>query len=267
MQCILAMQKRARAAGCTRVPPRSQSRSTAQYAVPGNNAQFYTRQDWRPYTSLYRRDEIGLKVSKLAWGCGKTRNQRSTLEVKRRKTGKLERDRERGTRIERTKKGNLIYFTLYRKIGIHMSVYTQKYVSPLPGWYGFIHALNSSGGFFLFPWSFSFSCALCFPTALPTLQLPLTSVLFSVHSYPLATEQTTTATSSGKRCLSLFHGSPFAFSATTLIGATARGISDVSFVDRVVGRVGRRNETGKKSFNFFRSSRSGIRSFYTWKTV
>lgn len=40
---ILLMQKRARAAGCTRVPPRSQSRNAVQYAAPGNNAQFYTR--------------------------------------------------------------------------------------------------------------------------------------------------------------------------------------------------------------------------------
>lgn len=112
-----------------------------QYAMPGKNAQFYTR---ARLTSIYvlilaRRNP--LKSFKTCLGPWQDRGtNREHLEIKR--EGRLERGRER----EREKKGNLIYFTLYRKTGI----YTQNYVS-LPRRYGFIHALNSSGGFFLFP--------------------------------------------------------------------------------------------------------------------
>ena len=152
------------------------------------------------YISLYRRDEIRLKVSKLASGL--RQNEEPTLGVKRRKTGANLKEPERERERERERKReNLIYFTLYRKTGIHMSVYTQKY--------GFIHALNSSGGFFLFPWSSSFSYALCFPVLPPppspfSTTIPTTPVVFSVHLYPLAREQRPLPPPPRARCLSIF---------------------------------------------------------------
>lgn len=61
------------------------------------------------HTSLYWRDEIRLKVSKLASGAvARQRDQQRTFGDKAgRKTNLREGERER--------KGNLIYFTLYRK--------------------------------------------------------------------------------------------------------------------------------------------------------
>lgn len=68
-------RKETAAPGCTRVPSRRcfLARIGIQYGVADNNAQFYTGQDWRPYTSpsstderVGGRDEIRLEVSKPA---------------------------------------------------------------------------------------------------------------------------------------------------------------------------------------------------------
>ena len=144
-----------------------------------------------------------------------------------------------------------------------MSVYTQKYVS-LPWWYGFIHALNSSGGFFLFPWSSS--CAVCFPVLPPPPPRPSTttpnfcSLLCSLVPTCKGTDHYRHLLGQGV-CLSLsLSVSPsrgslslslslslFAFSATTLIEATASEYSDVSFVCTVDRREGKdENGTGKR---------------------
>lgn len=161
-----------------------------------------------------------------------------------------------------------------------MSVYTQKYVS-LAWWYGFIHALNSSEGFFLFPWSSSFSCM--FLGSSPPLPSPTPFSTTTPNSCSLLCSLVPTckgtATSSGKVSvyLRLFLSislSPFAFQCnTTLIEATASEYfrcirSCAPSIEERGGGGGERNR--EESFNFFRGSpwpdvRFVTRS--TWKIV
>lgn len=152
-------------------------------------------------------------------------------------------------RQEREKKGKLIYFALYRETGIHIAAYTHKCLAPsAPLWLHpcvkFLQGILPSS--YTLPTSFFFPLFPVAPSSTRVFfssreQRPLPPYLLGqsapVLLYPLSRSSSCTL---------------FAFSATTLtIQGTAGSVSDVS---SILG------EQRKESFNFFRGSRSDVRS-------